>query len=168
VDLYLVRHAIAEDRDPERWPDDADRPLTPEGEQLFQQAARGLARIVPSVDAVLASPFVRAWRTAELLAEEADWPPPEECRPLEAGRPAAGLVAVLRDLGNDRSLALVGHEPDLSDLASRLMAGKEGAIAIEMKKGGVASLLVDDDLSSATLRWLATPKILRGLDRSKA
>lgn len=79
----------------------------------------------------------------------------------------AGLVGVLRERAGAESLALVGHEPDLSELAARLLAGKEDAIAIEMKKGGVASLVVDEDLSGGTLRWLATPKILRGLDRSK-
>src|SRR5207253_362118 len=31
--LYLVRHAIAENRDAERWPDDALRPLTKDGER---------------------------------------------------------------------------------------------------------------------------------------
>jgi phosphohistidine phosphatase len=167
VDLFLVRHAIAEDRDFERWPDDADRPLTDEGEALFRQAARGLARIVPTVDAMLASPFARAWRTAEILAKEAGWSGPERCQPLEAGRSTAGLLDVIRRRAGLGSLALVGHEPDLSSLASRLLAGREDAVAIEMKKGGVASLLVEDDLSDAVLRWLATPKMLRGLDRAK-
>jgi phosphohistidine phosphatase len=164
VELFLVRHAIAHDRDPQRWPDDGDRPLTEEGEELFRQAARGLARIVPSVDVMLASPFVRAWRTAEILVEEAGWPAPERCEPLEAGRPIAGLIKAMRQRKGLGSLALVGHEPDLSDLAARLLAGREDALVIEMKKGGVASLMVGDDLSSASLRWLATPKILRALD----
>jgi phosphohistidine phosphatase len=162
VELFLVRHAIAEDRDPERWPDDAHRPLTEEGRELFRQAAGGLARIAPSVDAVLASPFVRAWQTAEILAE-AGWPAPEQCEALEAGRAIAGVLKVLRQRAGIASLALVGHEPDLSDLAARLLAGREDALVIEMKKGGVASLMVQDDLSGASLRWLATPKILRAL-----
>ena len=163
MELFLVRHAIAEDGDPQRWPDDADRPLTEEGVELFRQAARGLARIAPSVDAVLASPFARAWRTAEILAEEAGWPAPERCEALEAGRPTAGLVKEIRQRQGLESLALVGHEPDLSELAARLLAGKEDALAIDMKKGGVASLVLQGETPAAYLRWLATPKILRGL-----
>jgi phosphohistidine phosphatase len=163
VELFLVRHAIAEDGDPRRWPDDADRPLTEEGVELFRQAARGLSRIAPSVDAVLASPFVRAWRTAEILAEEAGWPAPERCEALEAGRPTAGVIKAMRQRQDLGSLALVGHEPDLSELAARFLAGREDALAMEMKKGGVASLVVQGDAPAAYLRWLATPKILRGL-----
>ena len=166
MELFLVRHAIAEDQDPRRWPDDADRPLTEEGVELFRQAARGLARIAPSIDVVLASPFVRAWRTAEVLAEEAGWPSPERCGALEAGRPTAGLVKEIRQRQGLDSLAVVGHEPDLSELAARLLAGKEDALAMEMKKGGVASLVVQGESAAAYLRWLATPKILRGLAKS--
>jgi phosphohistidine phosphatase len=163
VELFLVRHAIAHDQDPVNWPDDADRPLTEEGEELFRQAARGLARIVPSVDAVLASPFVRAWQTAEILAKDAGWPAPERCEALEAGRPTGGILKAMRQRQGLGSLALVGHEPDLSDLAARLLAGREEALVIEMKKGGVAALLVEDDFSGGSLRWLAMPKILRAL-----
>jgi phosphohistidine phosphatase len=163
VELFLVRHAIAHDRDPQRWPDDGDRPLTPEGEDLFRQGARGLARIAPSVDAVLASPYVRAWQTAEILAEEAGWPAPERLEALEAGRPIDGVLKALRQRQHLESLALVGHEPDLSELAARFLAGRQDTLVIEMKKGGVASLVVQGDTSPAYLRWLATPKILRGL-----
>ncbi|HEY7678606.1 MAG TPA: hypothetical protein VIG69_16145 [Candidatus Methylomirabilis sp.] len=41
MDLYLVRHAFAGKRDPARWPDDTQRPITPEGARRFRQAARG-------------------------------------------------------------------------------------------------------------------------------
>ena len=74
MDLYIVRHAIAGHADGSRWPDDADRPLTPEGAKSFRAAAAGLRRIVSSVDVLLSSRFVRAWQTAELLHEVAGWP----------------------------------------------------------------------------------------------
>ena len=51
--VYLVRHAVAHSRNSERWPDDSKRPLTPEGEEEFVGAARGLARIVPEVDGAI-------------------------------------------------------------------------------------------------------------------
>jgi phosphohistidine phosphatase len=168
VEVYLVRHAIAHDRDPRQWPDDADRPLTEEGEEQFRRAARGLARIVPTVDAMLASPFARAWRTAELLSEEAGWPSPERCPALEADRPARDVVKVIVERVALQSLVLVGHEPQLSELASRLLAGRDDAVGIEMKKGGVAGLLVEDGAENAWLRFVAPPKLLRGLARSKA
>ena len=155
MQIYLVRHAIAEDRDAERWPDDAERPLTKAGEESFREAARGLARIVPSVDVVLASPYVRAWRTAEILHEEADWPPPVRCEELEAWRaPSDALEAVGEHKG---SVALVGHEPYLSRLLSQLLTKDDDVVHIDQKKGGV--ILVEDRV----LRWYAAPKILRAI-----
>ena len=63
MDLYLVRHADAFPKDPDRWRHDSMRPLTPEGEDEFRLAARGLARMVPRVDVILSCPARRTWRT---------------------------------------------------------------------------------------------------------
>ena len=165
MDLYLVRHGIAFQRDQERWPDDGDRPLTPQGEKRFRAAARGLGRLAPAVGANLSSPLVRAWRTAEILAEEAGWPAPSSEPALAEGSPQQ-LLELIRGDGY-ASAALVGHEPDLSRFASFLLAGAPGAVPIEMKKGGVACLRFDAAPApgSALLRWFATPKLLRALGR---
>jgi phosphohistidine phosphatase len=164
MDVYLVRHAIAETRDSTQWPDDSERPLTPEGEVRFGKAARGLRRVAPQVDVVLASPYVRAWQTAEILEREAGWPAPGRAPELEATRaPADGVDLLRRHASN--SVALVGHEPCLSGLASLLLAGDEHAVAIEVKKGAVVLLTLNPEArpGSALLRWSATPKILRAL-----
>jgi hypothetical protein len=93
VYLYLVRHAVAHKRDAERWPDDSKRPLTPEGEEEFVGAVRGLARVVPEVDILLSSPYERAWRTAKILTQHAGWTAPREFPALE---PRAGGVSANR------------------------------------------------------------------------
>jgi phosphohistidine phosphatase len=165
VDLYLVRHAVAFSRDPTRWPDDGERPLTPEGEARFRKAARGVRRIVTSVDVVLSSPLLRAWRTAELLEEEAGWPAPKPEPVLEAGRSPAEGIEVIEPHLDVASLALVGHEPYLSELASILLTGSPTSLTMAMKKGGVGHLRLEDGLrrGTASLRWLVTPKALRAL-----
>jgi phosphohistidine phosphatase len=165
VELYLVRHAIAFDRDPSRWPDDGQRPLSPQGEARFRVAAKGLKRIVRSVDAVVASPMVRAWRTAELLVEECGWPPPEPSEAMEAGRTVTRAVAALRPLAERGSVAVVGHEPNLSELAAHLLAGADQGLALDVKKGGVVCLELDGGIraNSAWLRWCVSPRILRAL-----
>ena len=63
------------------------------------------------------------------------------------------------------SLALVGHEPYLSELASILLTGSRTSLTMEIKKGGVARLWLNDGLrrGTASLRWLVTPKVLRAL-----
>ena len=164
MDLYLVRHAIAEPRDAKRWPDDSVRPLAPAGIERFRRAARGLRRIAPAVDLVLASPYVRAWQTAELLRDEAGWAEPERCPALAAGATQAAVEA-LEDRAPRRSVALVAHEPTLSSLASYFLAGDEGAVSVEMKKGGVALLSFPGPPAprSGLLRWSVSPKILRSL-----
>jgi phosphohistidine phosphatase len=164
MDLFLVRHAIAESRDPRRWPDDSLRPLTPDGVERFRRAVQGLIRLVPSVEFVLSSPYVRAWSTAELLHETGGWPSPEACEALAAEEsPQTAVAAVLEH--EAASVAVVGHEPYLSSLASLLLAGSEDAARIELKKGGVLFLSREGVVAPGTalLRWSLSPKILRAL-----
>ena len=74
-------------------------------------------------------------------------------------------MGVLRSEAGRGSVALVGHEPNLSELASFLLTGSESRLLLEMKKGGVACLGLPDELAGgkAVLRWVATPKMLRAM-----
>jgi phosphohistidine phosphatase len=163
MELYLVRHAIAGVRDPNVWPDDSLRPLTKKGMRRFREAACGLDRFAPRPDAVLSSPFARAWQTAEILAEEAGWPDPIACDALKEYAPAEVLAALGPHAGAD-SVALVGHEPYLSALTLTLM-GQSPRLSLEMKKGGVACLRMEqlDFNSPGQLLWFLPPRVLRAL-----
>ena len=165
MELYLVRHAIAEDRDPGRWPGDRERPLSEAGIEKFQVAAAGLAHQVPSVDAVWSSPFRRAWQTAQLLHTVAGWPAPVEFQPLEPERPADRALRRLAAEWKGERLALVGHAPGLDQLAALALFGHRDAQPFALRKGGVACLTFGSAVGSgvATLTWLATPKMLRAL-----
>jgi phosphohistidine phosphatase len=165
MELYLIRHGVAATRDPSRWPEDRDRPLTPEGEDRFRKAARGLGKLVPAVERVFASELARAWRTAELLHEEIEWPQPEKCVELEPGATAELAVRALVPVSGAASVALVGHEPNLSDLAALLLTGDQDGVGIQLKKGAVISLEVDGlpGDGDALLRWALPPKALRAL-----
>jgi phosphohistidine phosphatase len=162
--LYLVRHASADHADASKWPDDSKRPLTQNGIQKFRDAAKGLRRLVPEVEVVLSSGYARAWETAELLHEVAGWPQPQESSALEAGRPPTPAIDALRE-HEEKSIALVGHEPHLSTLASILCGGGEN-FHLKLRKGGVAVVRVDGDPApgSGYLLWAVGPKILRALD----
>jgi phosphohistidine phosphatase len=165
VELYVVRHGIAFDRNAERWPDDRERPLTAEGAERFRSAARGLRRLVPRVDLVLSSSFTRAWQTATILQHVAHWPPPISCEALESGHAPEDITEVLRRY-QLTSVALVGHEPDLHILAAHLLTGEQGAPLLAFKKGGVAHITIGKDMLPGTgeLQWLLTPKVLRALN----
>lgn len=162
MELLLVRHAIAEERDPLEWPDDSLRPLSARGEQRFRRAAAGLASTAGRVDLLLSSPYRRAWDTAMLL-HDAGWPAPVVCHAATPDAPSGDTLVALRAfVGQDR-VALVGHEPALSSLLAILLSGR--AERIDWKKGGAACLDCPGlpAPAQATLRWFATPRLLRGL-----
>jgi phosphohistidine phosphatase len=123
--------------------------------------------MLPPPSTVLASKYVRAWRTAELLAEEAGWPPPRQFRALEAERePADALPGIRRQAGAE-SVAMVGHEPNLSRLASLLLSGGPDVVTFELKKGGTIVLTGPTPLQpgGAVLQAVFTPRSLRRLAR---
>lgn len=163
MNLLLVRHAIAGERDASRWPDDGDRPLTRSGKEKFARAAAGLKQLQPSVDLVLSSPFARAWQTAEILHDVTGWPKPERCDALEAGRMVSAIPALLTGMDGSKTIAMVGHEPMLHELCSIFVNGSEDSGLIEFKKGSVASIQFPNLVipGSGVLRWLLPPKALR-------
>ena len=165
MELYIVRHAIAGVRDPVAWPDDSKRPLTPQGEKTFRQAARGLAESAPAPSVVLSSGFARAWRTAQLLRREAHWPAPLACPELEVGHAPQELLEVLRFHATSNIVAVVGHEPYLSELLSYLVFGNIVGARFGFKKGGCACLTLTGSVipGTAALRWFAPPRFLRAL-----
>jgi len=163
IELYLVRQEIAAERGP-KYPDDRLRPLTPAGSRKFSQSVPGLVELGVVIDVVLTSPLVRARETALLLA--AALKPKPALVEIEAlspgGRPNAIVEAIKAHTKGHRRLALVGHEPDLGELAARLL-GARGMV--EFKKGGVCLIEVDGATPGGpgTLRWLLPPKAIRAL-----
>jgi phosphohistidine phosphatase len=168
VELYLVRHAPAFQKDFDRWRHDSKRPLTPESVVEFRLAARGLARMVPRVDIVLSSPALRAWHTAEILSELDSWPAPEPSSVFAASRRRASsekATLALGDYAEAKYVAVVGHKPRLQELAAYLLTGEEDGLEIKIRKGGVMCIRFDGAPAPGTgkLRWLLTPKALLSL-----
>lgn len=159
--LYLVRHAVAYDRDAARWPDDRERPLTAKGAARFRKVAAIVPRLGLNVDACLSSRLTRAWQTAEILQREAGWPEPRQFPNLEPGATPAEVVKALASR-KEAALALVGHEPNLSLLLAHLLVGAGAAPLGGMKKGGIACLEFSGKPAAGkgSLLWLATPKLI--------
>ncbi|MCE9620671.1 MAG: histidine phosphatase family protein [Planctomycetes bacterium] len=159
MQLIVVRHARAKERDDKRFPDDTLRPLSGSGHREFAKFARRLPRWQAAPSLVLASRWSRAWETARILQEEARWPAPQRCTELETEGGFAAVEALLRLIRMSRTadrVALVGHEPSLGDLITRLLGASERAVALD--KGAVALLeLSDDEPVRAELRALVSP-----------
>jgi len=164
MELLIVRHAIAFERDRQRWRDDGARPLSPAGIRQSRKAAAGLKEFSKAPDRLLTSPLVRARQTAQILTDVAGWPQAEEAPELS---PGGAALAVLTLLGQKRGnvVAVVGHEPGLGALLAVCVLGEDGAMAVEMKKNAVACVSFEGSprAGRAVLKWLATPRMLRGL-----
>ncbi len=161
--LLIIRHAIAVERGTPEIADD-DRPLTRKGERTFQQVARGLARIEPRPDALLTSPLPRARQTAEIAAQAWGKIKPKKVDALANGS-FAEIAAILDKLPRDITVALVGHEPDVSELLAAILGSKDSA-AFAFRKGGVAVVEVAGPLGQGgSLVWAMPPRLLRRLGR---
>jgi phosphohistidine phosphatase len=158
-ELYLIRHAKAEDRG-DAWPDDSKRPLTEDGIERMRKAARGLVRLGVTLDVVLTSPFVRARQTAEIVASAFENRPP--IVNLDSLTPNGSFQIFLSDLDRQSkrgSMAIVGHEPDLGEMAARLGGLRQ---ALPMKKGAVCriDLKTIPPAGVGVLRWFVTAAML--------
>ncbi len=164
--IYLLRHGRAVERGAAGWDRDCDRPLTSEGEKQIVRIARGMRQLNLEFDHALSSPYVRAWRTAEIAAKELGLGARlRASRSLAPGGDPAALVRQLRRLPQPaQRVLLVGHEPYLSRLAGLWVGGSDG-LRIELKKGGLIRLDVEDLILGrcAVLEWLLAPGHLAGL-----
>jgi phosphohistidine phosphatase len=161
-ELYLIRHGVAEDHGP-AWPDDSKRPLTENGVKRLRKSGEALRQLGVTFDVVLTSPLVRTRQTAEILADAFDPAPPIiDIDALAPGSSPASALAELEKHGRKGGLAIVGHEPGIGELASRLLGLRH---AIEFKKGAVCRIDVDTlpPTSPGALRFFLTPKVLRAI-----
>ena len=165
--LYVVRHGIAEDGAP--GGDDGLRRLTPRGRSKFEGVVSGLRALDVEIDVLLTSPLVRAVETAAILAEGYGRElTPRELPALASGVAPAETVRALRPFLRQDGVAIVGHEPGLSGVASLVLTGAPDGLAIELKKGGVIAIDVGSRLEGGgTLCWLLTPRQLRRLGQGR-
>lgn len=167
LEILLVRHAIAEERSSQAWAGDRDRPLTDDGAERFRRIARVLAAVWDPPDLMLASPYARAWQTAQILEDECGWAEPEACPELEPANPPAPVLDALRSRTAVERVVLVGHEPAMHGILSLLLGGAAGAVSLEMKKGGAALVRCDAPplAGTAELIWLLPPRVLLAAHR---
>ena len=164
-EFYIMRHGIAVIRGATSMVDDAKRPLTPEGKQKMREIASGLVRAGLEADWIVSSPLVRAVETAELVADAQESKPPLDlCEALRPGGDPEALVTYLAKRSNRRRVLVVGHEPDLSQLAARLIGAGRNA-NMPFKKGGccLITFSVFPPKSPGRLVWWLPPRVIRKL-----
>jgi len=166
MQLYIVRHGIAIDREDPKSPADPERFLTEEGIDRTQDVASGVARLGISPDLLISSPYVRAMQTAEIFAAALEYPKPK-IRRTDLLLPASEATLFYKELAKDKQAATVfclGHAPQLEELVATGLGSKHHVSAL--KKAGIAMLeLKRISPPSGLLVWLATPKLLRKIGK---
>jgi phosphohistidine phosphatase len=166
--LYLIRHAIAVDSDPttaDTIANDESRPLTKLGRKKMAQVADRLVKSGLKFELIMTSPLVRACQTTDILMDARL----SNQQEISADLAPAGNLQSWLDAWASRvtdrpinTLAVVGHEPNLSEWAELLIFGKICHQLI-LKKGGVIGLKFPDDrlaIGTAQLYCSIPPKYL--------
>ena len=164
MDLFVIRHAVAEDAEPGQ--DDSARKLTPEGARKFRRVVQGLRELDWCFDRVLTSPWTRALETVELLAPVIEGP--TIATDLLADKPRPELFALIAEASGPprkrTGTAVVGHEPWLTELVGWLAFGDpHHGQGIELKKGGVVWLDGNAVPGGMKVKAILPPKLLRAL-----
>lgn len=129
MELILWRHAEADAGEP-----DLGRKLTAKGEKQARRVAEWLHAQLPDSARVLVSPAARAQQTAQALADLSQ----RRLKTVVELSPGASADAVLSAAGwpdGNSTVVIVGHQPTLGRVASRLLAGRE--LGWSMRKGAV-------------------------------
>jgi phosphohistidine phosphatase len=139
MNLYLIRHGVAVDRDDPHCPSDTERPLTPKGIKKTRAAALGFLTLDVKPDAVLTSPWLRAIQTAEIFCDVLDISSSKITRTdaLKGTSSPPELFQVLAGL-KKKEVICVGHEPHLHQVIA--LALHTNSKITELKKAGIACL----------------------------
>jgi phosphohistidine phosphatase len=162
--LYLIRHAQADERGPE-YPDDSKRPLVDKGFKQVKTLVKVLKTLNIEFDALFSSPYTRVAQTAEPLLPQ-----------LRKGRHIHYLDTLAIDdyeqllidvkerlSKSDKTIALVGHEPYLGQLAANLLTGDTDEPKVNFRKAALLELSGELEVSQMTLEMFMPASIYKNI-----
>jgi len=151
--LYLIQHGEAADKH-----DDPERPLTADGCNAVGCTAAFAGRAGVSVSAVWHSGKTRAAQTAEIVANHvAHGVSPVVHGSLNPKDDPSALVLEL--IAHEGNLAIAGHLPNLSRLASLLVIGEPDREIVTFQRGGVVAL-EHTETGDWRVSWALPPALL--------
>src|SRR5438094_8995307 len=113
MDLLIIRHAIAEDKDvfAQTEQGDDERPLTDEGREKMKRGAEGLRSVAPEISLLATSPLVRARQTAEIVANAYTISIGETTDVLRPDSSLDDFMGWVAPHAQESVVAVVGHDP---------------------------------------------------------
>ncbi len=161
--LLLLRHGIAED--PSANQPDEERRLSGEGKRKLREVVAGMRALELPVDVVLTSPLRRTRETAVIVADGYGLADDRvvATAALAPGGSSDELSSILGAYAQCDGVVLVGHQPDLGELASTLLVGTPGLVPLPFKKAGLAGIAVGSlpPRRAGVLEFFLTPGQLR-------
>ena len=158
MDIYILRHGIAEDGRPGE--PDSERALTAEGKKKLRVVLRTAAAADVAPTLILTSPYKRAMQTAQLASEVLGYKGDlVRSRALEPGSTPEAVWKELKTHRDESSILLAGHEPLFSRLTAYLL--NVPSLQMEFKKGGLLCLEMDHFGAEprGVLKWYLIPKL---------
>ncbi|WP_428938926.1 phosphohistidine phosphatase SixA [Fontivita pretiosa] len=160
MNVLIIRHGEAEDQEifARSGEPDQKRPLTEEGRKAVRRTARALAEMVERIDLLASSPFVRAMETARIVSRQYQDLDIQEVQCLAPGQDPVRIIDWLNSQpAAMRSIALVGHEPILSQLVGLAIAERNFS-PVKLGKAGACLLEFAGEVrpGRAVLHWLLT------------
>ena len=164
--VLIIRHALAGSREEfaRSGKPDAERPVTADGKKKMRRATLGLRILEPEIDRLVTSPYRRAAQTARIVARAYDGIEPVVLEHLVPDVEPSVVARWLRAQRGVATLALVGHEPQLSALATYLLT-KNSEPILELEKGAACAIDLPAAGRNGSLVWLLTAKQLRSLGK---
>jgi phosphohistidine phosphatase len=139
MNVYFLRHGKAQASSSTGR--DEDRELTPEGREILEALGRVLKELRLGFHAILSSPYRRAVESARAVyVGMGSTTKPETARELASGATLSGLLDLLAGFSENDSILLVGHMPDLSEIAGELLAAGG---PIPFKTGTLCGITID-------------------------
>ena len=160
-ELFIVRHGPAGKPLEDKKLDEA-RPLTKKGKEKMKDIVKGLSDMNISFDKIVTSPLARCAESADILSKCCT--AKKGVEPIDALKPGGSVddvIGYLNALDGVENVAIVGHEPFLSEFASYCLAKSKNSF-IDLKKGGVIALEFEGMIKPGTgkLCWMMEPSQL--------
>jgi phosphohistidine phosphatase len=159
--LYILRHAIAEDRRPGLA--DARRVLTDEGRDKLKRVLLRARSAGVELSLILTSPLLRARQSAEMAADVLKYGGTiVETKALAPQASVEETWTEIRRRASQGAILVCGHEPHLSKLVAHVLASPN--LQVDMKKGALVRITFDrtSPQPQGTLEWMLSPKLSRG------
>jgi phosphohistidine phosphatase len=171
MELFILRHGEAGQRT-SSLTGDKKRALTSSGKSEVGEIAKALKVLGLKFDLIATSPLKRAYDTAVIVADILDIGKKVQIwNDLSPESQRTEVYHKISQLKEEDVVLIVGHQPMLGEIVNEMIhKGKSSPANLLLKKGGIVRIRVQhkSNIPKGELRWVITPRILKGICGKKS